>query len=146
MILRYTFWYLSCENCTPQKFQGLYPDSQLPWDGFPPPHPACHTKLQTLHCNQGLIYSFSQPNYLYKTGVHQWTIFLEYKTFSFNFTLLLGVFLLCFFINIVLKESGLRNQKTTVRQKRDREIASLLILVMPVILLPPKLQRRGLVF
>ena len=39
-----------------------------------------------------------------------------------------------FFINIVLKESGLRNQKTTVRQKRDREIASLLILVMTVIL------------
>ena len=40
-----------------------------------------------------------------------------------------------FFVNIVLKESGLRNQKTTVRQKRDREIASLLILVMAAILL-----------
>ena len=37
MILKSTFWYLNCKNRTPPKFQGLYPHSKLPWDGFPPP-------------------------------------------------------------------------------------------------------------
>ena len=85
--------------------QGLYPDCQFCGDGTPALSPPGCPQLQALRHHQGI----SHQNF---------SVFLISRKFVI--------------ITVPFKESGAKNQKTTHRQKRDRQIASLLIILVIV--------------